>query len=91
MDPASLAYLSGTVKNGDGTYAGWIRSKGEGTTLDLIEGTKVSIGSVEGTVVEINSDSGYIVIETALEKESPRWRVYLGEILSEAYAKGIKD
>lgn len=88
-DAASLAYMSGRVQNKDETQEVWIRSKSDESTIELTEGSDFSIGSVEGKVLEIHKD--YIVIESMVEKEARRWRLYIGETLADAYSKGIKD
>ncbi len=88
-DPAALAYMSARVQNKDQSVEAWIRSKTEASTIYLKEGSDFSIGSVEGKVLEINVD--YVVIESTIEKEPRRWRLYVGDTLADAYAKGIKD
>lgn len=88
-DPAALAYMSGRVQNKDQSVEAWIRSKAEASTIYLKEGSDFSIGSVEGKVLEIASN--YVLIESTIEKEPRRWRLYVGDTLADAYAKGIKD
>ncbi|MFO0943797.1 MAG: hypothetical protein U0930_23930 [Pirellulales bacterium] len=88
-DPASLSFMSARVQNKDESVEVWIRSKSEESTTFLRVGSDISIGSVEGKVLEIDKD--FIVVESMVGQEARRWRLYMGETLADAYAKGIKD
>ncbi len=86
FDAAKQAYVSALLSGRSGPEV-WIRSRIDGKTHELAEGTDFQIGSIKGKVVGIHLSEDYI----ELESDGVRWTVGMDTSLAEAFAKGQVD
>lgn len=86
FDAASQAFVSALLSGRSGPEA-WIRSRTEGKTLYLSEGSDFAIGSLKGKVVSINLKEDYVELET----DGSHWTVGMDVSLADAYAKSRID
>lgn len=86
LDPAKQAYLTGLVSGPTGAQ-GWIRSKAEGLSIDIAEGTEINVGSIKAVVVKINPIQDHII----LEADGNRCIMDMNTSLAEAWAKSLID
>lgn len=86
IDPAKHAFLTGLVSGRAGAQ-GWIRSKAEGISIDIVEGTEINVGSVKAKVIKINLREDHVELET----DGSRWIADMDTSLAEAYAKSRID
>lgn len=86
IDPAKQAFLTGLVSGRLGAQ-GWIRSKAEGISIDIFEGTEIQVGSLKAKVVKINLSEDHVELET----DGSRWIADMDTSLADAYAKSRID
>jgi hypothetical protein len=86
LDPAEQAFLTGLVSGRSGTM-GWIRSRAEGTSIDIYEGAEIQIGSITARVVSINVKEDYV----ELDSEGVRWFADMNSSLAEAFQRSQVD
>ena len=86
LDPAKQAFLTALVSGRTGTQ-GMIRSKAEGISIDIFEGSEITIGSIKATVVKVNLRESHIILET----DGSRWVADMDTSLADAYAKSRID
>ncbi len=86
FDVATQAFVSALTSGRTGTAAS-IRSRIEGKTIELAQGTEFEIGSVKAKVVDINVSEQYV----ELESEGVRWTIGMDTSLADAYAKSKID
>jgi len=86
LDPAEQAFLTGLVSGRGGTR-GWIRSRTEGTSIDIYEGAQIQVGSISARIISINVKEDYVELET----EGIRWFADMNTSLAEAFQKSRVD
>ena len=64
-----------------------VRSRTDGTTIDLVEGTDFELGSIKAKVVSINLKESFVELET----DGARWTVGMETSLADAYGKSQID
>ncbi len=83
FDVATQAFVSALLSGRAGPEA-WIRSRTEGKTVALLEGSDFEIGSVKAKVVGINLNEDLV----ELESDGVRWTIGMDTSLADAFAKG---
>lgn len=86
FDTATQTYLTGLTGGRTGKKV-WIRSRTDGKSLELKEGSDFELGSVQAKVIEINLDEDFV----ELESEGRRWILDMDMSLAEAYRKSQVD
>lgn len=86
FDAASQAFLSALLSGRSGPEA-WIRSRVEGKTVELSEGSEFEIGTVKAKVVGINLNEDFV----EMESEGVRWTIGMDTSLADAYARSKID
>ena len=86
FDVATQAFISALLSGRSGPEA-WIRSRVEGKTVELAEGSEFEIGSVKAKVVGINLNEEFM----EMESEGIRWTIGMDTSLADAYAKSKID
>jgi hypothetical protein len=86
FDVATQAFVSALLSGRSGPEA-WIRSRTEGKTLQLVEGSDLEIGSIKAKVVSINLNEDFIEFES----DGAHWTIGMDTSLADAYAKSQID
>lgn len=86
FDVATQAYISFLGSGRFGNQAS-IRSRTEGKTEELVEGSEFEIGTIKARVVSIHPGENFIELET----DGKHWTVDMDTSLADAYAKSQVD
>ena len=86
FDVATQAYISFVGRGRFGPEA-HIRSRTEGKTEELVEGSEFEIGTIKARVVGIHPGGGFIELET----DGKHWTIDMDTSLADAYAKSQID
>ena len=86
FDIASQAFVTMMVSGRGGPQAA-IRSRTEGKTLDLSEGSDFELGDIKAKVVSINLREEFIELET----DGQRWMLDWDTSVADAYKKSQVD
>jgi hypothetical protein len=86
FDVASQAFVTGLTSGRDGRKL-WIRSRTDGKSFTLGEGSEFELGTIKAKVISINTKEDYATLET----DGIRWTVDMETSLADAYRKGLED
>lgn len=86
FDIASQAFVTGLTGGRDGRKI-WIRSRTDGQSFQLNEGSEFELGNIKAKVLSINLEEDFAELET----DGVRWTVDMDTSLAEAFAKGRID
>ncbi len=86
FDVASQAFVSAMLKGRGGPEA-WIRSRTDGKTLQLSEGSDFELGSIKAKVVGINLKEDFLELET----DGRRWTIGMDTSLADAFKRSQID
>ncbi len=86
FDAASQAFVSALISGSNGPQV-WIRSRTDGNTLYLNEGSDFELGTIKAKVVSIHPSENFAEFET----QGKHWTIGMDKSLAQAYAESQID